>query len=548
MVEVPLTLLFIAWILAACSHTLRQAQYFQIEEYDSRRYLRWALGNLPRIAPKRALGIWLGGNAIALLLWRLMDSPAPHIVMIAAALLLCLPRNDSEAKKPFVPTGRAKRILAASFFCSALFMTGATTLAHLPAFNLNAASQLYIVNALGFSTMLLSPVWLCLGNLLMAPAEAVLRRRYLASAHATLQSLNPKVVGITGSYGKTTTKTFLRDILSLRYHTYATPKSYNTLMGVSLAINRDLADDYRAEYFISEMGAYAPGEIARICQLTPPHIAIVTEVGPQHLERFGSLENVQRAKYEIIENLPPDGVGIFNWDNAYIRDMIAKGYPNTRLSVSRELDFAEAQRQGVDWIATDIEQSLDGLRFRVTDVATGESEAFKTALYGAHNVTNLLLCVAVAVHEGIPLRDIARRAATLQPAESRLARQTTAAGITIINDAYSANPAGAASALKLLRLHDHGRRLLITPGMVELGDMQDDENRALGALAAECATDVILVGEKQTRAVFDGIASAGFDMARVLVVDELAESVKWYQRHLAAGDTALFLNDLPDTY
>ena len=136
--------------------------------------------------------------------------------------------------------------------------------------------------------------------------------------------------------------------MSVRYQTYATPKSYNTLMGISLAINRDLADDYRTEYFIIEMGAYVEGEIARICQLTPPDIAIVTEVGPQHLERFGSLEKLKKAKYEIVSNLPPDGVAVFNWDNLYIREMIAQGYPETRLTVSRELTIDEAREHDVD--------------------------------------------------------------------------------------------------------------------------------------------------------------------------------------------------------
>ena len=482
------------------------------------------------------------------MLWRVVESPIPQLVMIGAALLLCLRRKQEEAKKPLVVTGRVKRLLAAAWFCCAIFMMATLVLSLSPAIDFVAEARLYLANALGFAAMLLAPVWLACGNLLMAPVEAALRRHYLAAARATFKALDPKVIGITGSYGKTTTKAFLRDILSLRYHAYATPKSYNTLMGVSLAINRDLADDFRSEYFICEMGAYVPGEIARICQLTPPQIAIVTEVGPQHLERFGSLENVKRAKYEIIENLPPDGVGVFNWDNEYIRDMIARGYPRTSLCVSRKLDLAAARKQGVDWIAADIEESLAGLRFRVIEVASGESEYFNTPLYGAHNVTNLLLCVAVAVHEGIPLRDIARRAATLQPAESRLVRQTSDAGITIINDAYSANPVGAASALKLLRLHDHGRRLLITPGMVELGELQDEQNHALGALAADCATDIILVGEQQTHAIYAGIAAAGFDMERVRVVEKLADSVQWYQRHLAAGDTALFLNDLPDTY
>ena len=221
-------------------------------------------------------------------------------------------------------------------------------------------------------------------------------------------------------------------------------------MGISLAINRDLADDYRSEYFISEMGAYVEGEIERICQLTPPDIAIVTEIGPQHLERFGSLENVKRAKYEIIKNLPPNGLAVFNWDNSYIREMAAQGYPETRLTVSREVTLAEAAQADVSWIASDIVSSLDGLEFAVTHVKSGERASIVTGIMGEHNVTNLLLCIAVAFHEGIALRDIALRIRSLQPAESRLVSETTASGITIINDAYSANPQGVVSALKVL--------------------------------------------------------------------------------------------------
>ena len=202
--------------------------------------------------------------------------------------------------------------------------------------------------SLGFACYLLAPLWLVAGNTLVQPLEAIIRRRYLTQAAAVLRQINPKVVGITGSYGKTTTKQFLRDILSVRYQTYATPKSYNTLMGISLAINRDLADDFRTEYFISEMGAYIEGEIERICQLTPPDIAIITEIGPQHLERFGSLDNIKNAKYELIKNLPPAGVAVFNWDNSYIREMAELGYPATRLTVSRELAMDEAKSARTD--------------------------------------------------------------------------------------------------------------------------------------------------------------------------------------------------------
>ena len=234
-------------------------------------------------------------------------------------------------------------------------------------------------------------------------------------------------------------------------------------MGISLAINRDLADDYRSEYFISEMGAYVEGEIERICQLTPPEIAIVTEVGPQHLERFGSLENVQKAKYEIIKNTPANGIAVFNWDNDYVREMAEAGHPATILTVSRELTAEAARAAGISWLATRIRESLDGLAFTVQHLPSGERAVIATAVVGEHNVTNLLLCIAVAYQEGIPLREIAMRIRRLQPAESRLVLNTTTAGITIINDAYSANPKGVVSALKVLGMHQTGARLLIRP-------------------------------------------------------------------------------------
>ncbi len=548
-----LSLLLIAlaalWLLGTWLRIYQLARFYQIEEYMSRRFFLWLRRAPHYLLPKRALTAWFLGTAIAVVLGEAPNGALPLLIMFVAALFAVSPAREQEIKKPLVRTGRVNRMMAAAAI-SAVLAGGASFVVAINAFE--ALETLRIspiaIATSGFILFLLAPIWLTLGNLIMQPFESYRRRRYLSRARSVLNATKPRIIGITGSYGKTTTKDFLRDILSLRYRAYATPKSYNTLMGISLAINRDLVDDYRTEYFISEMGAYVPGEIDRICQLTPPDIAIVTEIGPQHLERFGSLENVMRAKYEIIKNLKKDGVGVFNWDNAFIREMIAKGHPETRLSVSRELDLDEARRQNLTWIATDAEESLDGLRFTVTNVASGEQATLSTPVIGEHNITNLLLCVAVAFHEGIPLRDIAIRIGTLKPAESRLARQTTASGITIINDAYSANPKGIVSALKALGMHKDGKRLLITPGMIELGDLQEGENRKLGVLACEYATDIILIGKEQTKPVFEGIRSTGYDMARVQVYETLAESVAWYRQNLRANDTVLFLNDLPDTY
>lgn len=548
MSELLLALLAGIWLLGAWMRIYRQARFYQIEEYMSGRYTRWVLAQRGRSLPARPITAWFLGLAAGGMLAEAPASPAPQVIALIAAAVAVYPPREIEVKKSLAATPRMQRLLAGACLFSALVFVA--LLNAIRAFALLDSNLLNLVatSLTGLALFLLAPLLLVAGNLILQPLESLLRRRYLRRAAAILERVNPKVIGITGSYGKTTTKVFLREILNARFHAYATPKSYNTLMGISLAINRDLIDDYRSEYFISEMGAYVEGEIDRICQLTPPDIAIVTEVGPQHLERFGTLDNVKEAKYEIVKNLPPDGAAVLNWDNPYIRDMAAAGYPDIILTVSRELSADVARAQGVAWIARDVRETLDGISFVVTRLATGEETRIQTGILGEHNVTNLLLCIAVAHHEGIALRDIALRIRSLKPAESRLAQDKTAAGITIINDGYSANPKGVVSALKVLGLHEHGARLLVTPGMIELGDLQDEENRKLGLLAAQYATDIILIGKEQTQPIARAIQSTSFDLSRLQVVETLSESIDWYQQHLKAGDAVLFLNDLPDTY
>ncbi|MBC7810253.1 MAG: UDP-N-acetylmuramoyl-tripeptide--D-alanyl-D-alanine ligase [Burkholderiales bacterium] len=534
------------WLIGACLRVYRYTRFYQIEEYMSGRFLRWLFGERTRWLPTRPLISWL----TALVgLSEASSSLLPTILMALAALAAGWPPREREVKKPFRRTPRATRLLITAFVVTALILAAMLVQVVKIAAILESDELTLILSAsAGFLTFILAPFALIVGNILMTPVEALFRQRFKQQARRVLAEIHPTVIGITGSYGKTSTKNYLADILSGRYRVLATPKSYNTIMGVSMTINNTLADDFSVEYFIAEMGAYVPGEIKEICDLTQPRIGIMVEVGLQHLERFGSLENVARAKYELIKALPPDGIGVFNWDNPYIREMFERGYPNTRLAVSRTVAPSDVKPNGPRFIASEISETLEGLRFTVTDTQSNESQPFATALLGEHTVTNLLLAIAVAVHEGMSLRDVARRVSALQPPENRLVRQVTANGITIINDAYSANPVGALGALRVLALHTTGRRLLITPGMVELGSLMESENRKLGEAAASAATDVILVGEKQGAPIKAGLLAAGFPAQRLQVVETLSEAVTWYQNELQSGDTVLFLNDLPDTY
>jgi UDP-N-acetylmuramoyl-tripeptide--D-alanyl-D-alanine ligase len=562
-------LIGVIWLIGACLRNYRQAHYYQIEEYMGRRYLRWLLAERGRWLHMRPVLAWFISVLLTLTFSETGNLLLTGLAPIVGAVVGSWPPRTGEMKKPFRPTSRAKRLLGASFLLTpvilwVLFAVSGEWLGSLippewmrgPLNSPNGfdpVARIEFIRVAGISTIglilfLFAPLVLVAGNIMMMPVEAILRRQFIQQARRVLADVHPVVIGITGSYGKTSTKTYLAQILGGRYRVLATPKSYNTLMGVTLTINTQLANDYSVDCFVTEMGAYMEGEIAEICDLTHPQIGVVVEVGPQHLERFGSLENTARAKYELIKALPADGVGVFNWDNPYVREMYERGHPKTRLAVSKAIRLEEVPQNGPRFIASDIQDSLEGLRFTITDIHTGESEPFATTLLGQHNVTNVLLATAVAVHEGMSLKEVARRVKMLQPAESRLVRQVTAQGITIINDAYSANPVGVEEALRVLGMHTPGKRLLITPGMVELGALMERENKRLGEIAAQYASDVILVGKERTKPIQSGLLEAGFPSDHLQVVETLAESVRWYQNNLRAGDTVLFLNDLPDTY
>ena len=300
MSELLVVILLLIWLVGACLRIYRQARFFQIEEYMSARYLRWLLAERERGLPNRPTLAGVIGAALAVVLSE-GGSFIPALIAILAALAAVNPPDEGEIKKPFRPTARAKRLLGASFAAAAVIaLIGALILSRLPLDTLAPA----VVSVFGLALFLIAPLMLVIGSLLMIPVEAAFRRTFVNRARRALREINPVVIGITGSYGKTSTKTYLAHILNGRFHAYPTPKSYNTLMGVCLAINNDVAGNHSIEYFICEMGAYVPGEIRQICDLVQPTISLVVEVGPQHLERFGTLENCRRRQVRDHQSAP----------------------------------------------------------------------------------------------------------------------------------------------------------------------------------------------------------------------------------------------------
>jgi UDP-N-acetylmuramoyl-tripeptide--D-alanyl-D-alanine ligase len=523
---------------------VRALHMLQLDSYLNTRLLKW-LWAMPRdrlIDSQSGLllvGLWGGHVALR----GAGIEYGPYLILGAwcvAGGFLFLYRKESTAKKALVYTPRAVRILGlALVLCLAISSAFCGyALQQVSAAKMDTATTLVLVAAL--ASVQGAPLLLILANLMLTPVQYTINAAYLSAARKRLQQYAPMVIGVTGSYGKTSTKYFLHTILSERYHTLKTPQSFNTLMGVCRVINDDLQPQHQV--FIVEMGAYRRGSIRRLAKLVQPHIGILTAIGPQHLERFKTVENIAVAKYELIAALPASGVAVFNNDDVRCRQLADR------------TDGIKVWRYGLDstqpglrlW-AEDIRQSAQGLAFVLVD-EQGNRIPTHTVLLGRHNVLNLLGAACIALEMGLSLAEVARVIPKIQPAPHRLQLLQGAGGVTVIDDSYNANPIGAAEALEALREFKTGRRVLVTPGMVELGTIETEQNEAFGIQAAHICDYVLLVGPRQTHAILKGLEREHFPRERVRVVRDLAEATAELQRLVRAGDVVLFENDLPDLY
>lgn len=368
------------------------------------------------------------------------------------------------------------------------------------------------------SAVLLMPVLVDIGLLVMAPLERALGEKWVRQARSRLESVSPRVVAITGSYGKTTTKAYTAHIASAAMRTVATPASFNNRLGLARSINENLAPG--TELFVAEMGTYGPGEIADMCSWVKPEVAAIVSIGPVHLERFGSEERIVAAKSEILDGAR---VGVICVDTPLLA------------ALARE----RSERQEIVEVSTG-----DAGRVRVTggkliidgsEVAEVSADAF---------AANLAVAAGICLALGMSPEDIARRVGALPATPHRQTVSVGEAGFVIIDDTFNSNPAGARRALDLLSGMG-GTKAVVTPGMVELGPRQAEENEAFAAAAAQVADHLVIVGRTNRAALLRGAAKG---RASVTVVATREQAVEWARQNLGPGDAVLYENDLPDHY
>lgn len=476
---------------------------------------------------------------IFLALSRLLDFRLIVLLVGLLSIYKIVSILKKKSKKPLVFTKRVWRIYSVAFCVSiglslwAIFILGFK----------QEAWNFYTGPTLTVSILLLMTVFswfiIILAVILLMPVEKMINRRYWKDADKILKSMkNLTVIGITGSYGKTSTKHFLERILAEKFDVIMTPGSYNTTMGVIRTI-RELLKPYN-NVFICEMGAKQKNDIKEICDLVHPEIGIVTAVGPMHLETFKSMENVCSTKFELIDSLPADGLGVVNNDFDFCSNREVKNVECKRYSAN------DSHKTQSDFWVTDITYSSGGTNFTLKGKDNYELK-LTTRLLGECNVSNLVAAIIVAKHLDMTDDEIKRGVGSIEPVEHRLSVKHTVTGVTIIDDAFNSNPDGSKMALDVLSKFTTGKRIIVTPGMVELGHRQRELNEQFGAYIAKSCDIAIVVGHYNRQAITEGIEKGEFK-GKLYEVDSFNEAQKLLTPMLQNGDVVLYENDLPDSF
>ncbi|MBQ6476954.1 MAG: UDP-N-acetylmuramoyl-tripeptide--D-alanyl-D-alanine ligase [Bacilli bacterium] len=519
--------------------------------YKSKRHLHMLQQNLYN--ENNRYGKWLFKNyklfidldiivLIVLLIGSLveLDSLIANILLLVISIIALIVANrwninikNDQNKKPLVITPRIKRLLVTT---TIIYLIPIVLLC----INYKDTTYVWLMLFIFFGLVYLNSLVLLLANYINVPVEALVTYHFYHMATNKLKSMpNLKVVGITGSYGKTSSKNILSDILNVKYNAFPTPKNLNTPKGTMIAINNHL--DKFDEIFISEMGAYKRGEIKELCDFVHPKYGILTRIGTAHLATFGSQENIQKGKFELIESLPEDGFGVLNGD-----DPLQVSY---KLKNKVKVIWIGIDNKDVDVRATNIKCNNRGTNFEVIFKNDSKKYKFETKLLGKHNVYNILAGIAMGREFGISIDELQTAVRGVRAVEHRLELKRLG-NFYQIDDAYNSNPVGAKSALEVLKMMP-GVKVVVTPGMIELGEEEEKLNHEFGKEIAAASDYVVLIGEKQTKPIMEGLKEEKFAKDKIIVLNDVRKAYEFING-LAMSEKkevyALFENDLPDTY
>lgn len=498
---------------------------FQLNSYSAEEHFHWIKKNIGNIVLRHVFPFAAAAYALIIVLTSGTVTAGDILIcagIICIGMIFC---KRKPAKKKLVFTPRVIRMCVTSTLIYGAVCALSMIFLYMQGFFLPVLCLWQVFSA--FMPMI--------ANFINKPVEKGVNNHYINDAKRIINELpNLTVVGITGSYGKTSTKFYLQKLLSAKYNVLMTPESYNTTMGVVKTVRGSLNATY--DIFICEMGAKGVGEIKEICDIVHPKHSVITSIGPQHLETFKSLDNIIKTKFEIADCIT-DGTVFLNMDNQYIHQhKIDKNVVGYGLQAGN----------GKDYFADNITVSVKGTSFTV-HAPDGSTKDFSTKLIGEHNVQNIVGAIAVANTLGVSLDELVLPVRRLECVPHRM-EIIDRGNTVIIDDAFNSNPSGAKAALDALSLMD-GLRVLVTPGMVELGEQEYELNKQLGKQAATCDF-VVLVGQRQAIPLKEGLLEAGYSEEKIYVADSLKDGLAKVDTLQTGGKKKIVLleNDLPDNY
>lgn len=506
---------------------LHYLRYFQQDNYDGARFFRW-------VVKKRLFD--LKGSLVAIIAAFLVFIGLPALWVSLAGvgalgILVFLVRDPRRGGKLRLHmTSRARRIYRTTLALYAAILVGLLALVE------GNGEAFWACQPLLFQ---LGAGLLIAAKVLLQPWEARAQARYRAEAEAILKQVSPYVIGITGSYGKTSTKQALGQILKTTLGPTFWPEGgVNTPMGITREIRENLRPFHA--YAVVEMAAYNKGSIARLCSLTPPKAGIITGVGLAHLERFGSEDTIRCTKAELAEGIPSDGILVCNGDNEGARRIAAENPKKTTLLYGLHPEKGHLDAFVSSWRVTD-----QGTAFVI--VWHDAEYRGTTSLYGENALSNLLAAFTMACELGANPEFVLAVIRNMEPVDNRLQRVKTG-GVTYLRDAYNSNPVGFRDACAVVRSLTSQRRIVVTPGMIELGPKQYSENVRAGEVVAASCDVAWVVGPTNREALLEGLRRGGMKDDSIRVFDTRDAALDSLSRVVQDGDAVLIENDLPDLY
>lgn len=518
-------MIFLSSLYFGAKRILRYLQFLQQDHYYSGRFLKWLWK--VRAFDKRGSSIAVIGFISALFF------PIWTTILIVGALgLIGFLEED--------PRHKGKLSLKMTQRASRIFFTALTAYAFLLILVICTSypflSWLWPALFLLYQSIPLCLIGACS---LLSRSEAKLQAAFLDEAKIIIKFVNPYVIGITGSYGKTSTKDALSHILQTTLGpTFWPHKGINTDMGITKEIRTRLKSGYK--YAVIEMGAYHIGSIKRLCELTPPHAAILTCIGTAHLERFGSVGNILKAKSELAQALPKNGILVCNGDNEGTRSIAQSEKKDTTLIYG--LDSCKGH---LDCLIIPNETSVKGTHFELK--WQGKSFQGFAPLFGKPALSNIAAAFTMACALGSQPEFGLAAIAGLAPVDNRL-QISLSDGILYLKDAYNSNSIGFAAALEVMKSLPGKKRIMMTPGIIELGSEQHAENEQIGKLAAPICDIALIVNEENRNALGAGLRSGGMDSKNIIFCATRQAAFNHLGQLVEKGDIVLIENDLPDLY